>query len=318
MPKNLNLHHEHKVVRPTESTPSSLPANADPLVGLSDYYFSHHGVRRSRALLSQLGSKTQPVAWLYFSDQPQKELLHKLQATLDAIEQAGGEDTTEYRQAINEYEQATRPITKPFDQIIGGQVWRLVTPAFLHFGAVHLIFNMMWLWTLGSMLETYLRKVKFVLLFVAIAVISNIAQASAGGTNFGGMSGVVYGLFGFVIVHGKLHPMGGLQMNPGTVRYMLIWLVVCFTGVVGPVANWAHVFGLLAGGAIGAGNALLSGGWKTQKRRYEFRRAVSVSPGTIHRCSVCGTTEDHDEDMEFRVGSDGEEYCQNHLPKETR
>lgn len=175
MPKNLNLHHEHKVVRPTESTPSSLPANADPLVGLSDYYFSHHGVRRSRALLSQLGSKTQPVAWLYFSDQPQKELLHKLQATLDAIEQAGGEDTTEYRQAINEYEQATRPITKPFDQIIGGQVWRLVTPAFLHFGAVHLIFNMMWLWTLGSMLETYLRKVKFVLLFVAIAVISNIA-----------------------------------------------------------------------------------------------------------------------------------------------
>lgn len=127
------------------------------------------------ALLSQLGSKTQPVAWLYFSDQPQKELLHTLQDTLDAIEQAGGEDTTEYRQAINEYEQATRPITKPFDQIIGGQVWRLVTPAFLHFGAVHLIFNMMWLWTLGSMLETYLRKVKFVLLFVAIAVISNIA-----------------------------------------------------------------------------------------------------------------------------------------------
>lgn len=267
------------------------------------------------AAISQLGFNTKPVSGLYFSDQPPQELLEKLQTRLESIEEADGDDSPEYRRVLEQYKKAVFPTSKPFEQIKHGQVWRLVTPAFLHFGPMHLIFNMMWLWTLGCSLETYLRRVKFLLLVAIIAVVSNVAQALSGGTNFGGMSGVVYGLFGFVVVHGKLHPRGGLYLNPRTVRYMLIWLVVCFTGLVGPIANWAHLFGLFAGGAIGGGDALLNGGWQALKRRHEFRRAIIAGSGAIHRCVVCGKTEEHDADIEFRVGTDGQEYCEHHLPE---
>lgn len=183
---------------------------------------------------------------------------------------------------------------------------------FLHFGPLHLVFNKIWLWTLGRPLEHMLRRTRFILMVTGISIISNMAQAWLGhGTNFGGMSGVVYGLFGFVVVLARLHPTGGLHLDPRTIRFMMIWLLLCFTGLMGPIANWAHIFGLLAGGLA----ALRSGGWKTMRRRQEFRRAIVESSGGIHQCRFCGRTEHHDEDLVFRVGSDANEYCVDHLPE---
>ena len=270
------------------------------------------------AALSQLGSKPDPVASLYFSDPPPQKLLNRLEKRLDSLEEAGGEESPEYQEVLDQYAKATMPPARPLEQIAHGQIWRLVTPMFLHFGPLHLLFNMIWLWTLGRPLETLLRRTRFILLIVVIAAVSNVAQALISGSiNFGGMSGVVYGLFGFVVVHERIHPTGGLHLDPRTVRFMLIWLVLCFTGLMGPIANWAHGFGLLAGGVIGGFYALRSGGWKTLRRRQEFRRAIIESSGAIHQCGVCGKTEHHDPDLEFRVDSDGREYCEHHLPEAT-
>lgn len=268
------------------------------------------------AAISRLGHDPDPVSVLYFSDRAPQKRMAELEKSLDLIEAADGEDSPAYQKALIEYEKAARQPTRALAQIEHGQLWRLVTPMFLHFGPVHLFFNMMWLWTLGRMLETLLRGTRFVLLVLVIAMVSNIAQALfGGGTNFGGMSGVVYGLFGFVVVYGKLSPMGGLHLDPRTVRYMLIWLVVCFTGLLGPIANWAHTFGLLAGGVIGAADALRSGGWSALRRRHQFRSAISASSGAIHHCQVCGKFEQDDPDLEFRVATDGHEYCEHHLPE---
>lgn len=100
-------------------------------------------------------------------------------AELEKLEDAGDEVSPDYERVLAEYEKLGRPNSKPFAQIKSGEVWRLVTPAFLHFGPLHLIFNMMWLWTLGGILETFLRRLRFVLLVIIIAVISNLAQALA-------------------------------------------------------------------------------------------------------------------------------------------
>jgi len=132
-----------------------------------------------------------------------------------------------------------------------GEVWRLITPIFLHFGLPHIVFNLWWLYDLGGVIELKLRSLRFAGLVLAIAIPSNIAQALAVSEGFGGMSGVVYGLFGYAWVRGRLDPTCGLYLRPDVAFWMMGWFVLCMGGVIGNVANWAHGVGLLAGGILG-------------------------------------------------------------------
>jgi len=136
-------------------------------------------------------------------------------------------------------------------EILSGQVWRLITPIFLHFGILHLVFNMLWLRDLGSMIEAHQGSLRLVLLVLVIGVISNTAQYFWHGVSFGGMSGVVYGLLGYIWLRGKFDPASGLFLHQTTVVMMLVWLVLCYTGMLGPIANAAHTVGLGVGRASG-------------------------------------------------------------------
>lgn len=132
-----------------------------------------------------------------------------------------------------------------------GQVWRLFTPMFLHWGAIHLLFNMFWLRDLGGMVELGRGTWRLALLVAACAVVPFIFQHVVSGPGFGGMSGVVYGLFGYVWVKGRYEPHLGLGISSQSAMIMMAWLVICMTGMIGPVANTAHVVGLIMGAAIG-------------------------------------------------------------------
>jgi GlpG protein len=136
-----------------------------------------------------------------------------------------------------------------------GQLWRLVTPVFLHFGFLHLFFNMLWLLDLGSMIEARLGTTRWLLLFAGLAVFSNLAQYFVSGPSFGGMSGVVYGLLGYIWIRGKFDVTSGLFLQPGTVTMMIIWFFLCLLGLMGPVANTAHAAGLGLGMAWGFATA---------------------------------------------------------------
>jgi GlpG protein len=64
---------------------------------------------------------------------------------------------------------------------------------------------------------------------------------------FGGMSGVLYGLFGFAWMKSRFDPQSGFYISPSTVTWLMGWYVLCMLGVFGGVANWAHGFGLFSG-----------------------------------------------------------------------
>lgn len=132
-------------------------------------------------------------------------------------------------------------------EVMHGQIWRLITPIFIHFGFLHLLFNMLWLKDLGSMIE--LRQSGRVLLLqvLTIGMLSNVAQYFVSGPTFGGMSGVVYGLLGYIWIRGKRDPSSGLFLHKTIVVWMLVWFALCWTGLVGHVANTAHTVGLLVG-----------------------------------------------------------------------
>jgi GlpG protein len=73
---------------------------------------------------------------------------------------------------------------------------------------------------------------------------------------FGGMSGVLYALFGYIWVRGRLDSSLGLAMPPNTATILLVWLGLGFTGALGNVANVAHLGGLVSGALMGALAAL--------------------------------------------------------------
>ena len=136
-------------------------------------------------------------------------------------------------------------------QIREGQIWRLVTPIFLHGGALHLIFNMYWLYILGTQVEVLKGTVRFGLIVLAIAVISNLAQFFIGKSpNFFGMSGVVYGILGYIWIKQQYEPAAGFQLQSFTFFFLIIFMVIGFLGLIGGIANWAHLGGLLTGMAI--------------------------------------------------------------------
>ncbi len=149
--------------------------------------------------------------------------------------------------------------------ILDGQIWRLISPVFLHFIIaglpIHILFNMMWLWDLGGSIEKAKGWQYLIALVIIIGVGSNLAQyfyyvfsvgeLMASRYLFGGMSGVVYGLLGFIFVRRRFDPFFPLRLNDAIMKFMLIWLVLGFVGIIGNVANIAHLSGLVIGALIG-------------------------------------------------------------------
>jgi GlpG protein len=136
-------------------------------------------------------------------------------------------------------------------EIRHGQLWRLITPIFIHFGLIHILFNMLWLRDLGSMIEGRQSSWHLAILVGVIAACSNLGQFFWAGPIFGGMSGVVYGLLGYIWMRGKFDPASGLFLHPSTVTMMIIWFFACFTPIIPHVANGAHAVGLVMGMAWG-------------------------------------------------------------------
>nr|WP_314489811.1 rhomboid family intramembrane serine protease [uncultured Pseudomonas sp.] len=138
-----------------------------------------------------------------------------------------------------------------------GQWWRLLSPMLLHFGVLHLAMNSLWYWELGKRIE--LRQGPWALLGLTLlfSLVSNLAQHFVGGPSlFGGLSGVLYGLLGHIWLFQRLAPTAQFALPKGVLVMMLVWLVVCLTGVVGQlgmgqIANAAHVGGLLIGCVTG-------------------------------------------------------------------
>jgi GlpG protein len=137
-------------------------------------------------------------------------------------------------------------------EIHHGEFWRLITPIFIHFSPLHIFFNLLWLQDLGSMIEARHSTWFLAIFVVVIAVCSNLAQFYWAHTpDFGGMSGIVYGLLGYVWIRGKFDPGSGLFLHPWTVSMMIIWFFLCYTGWVGAIANTVHAVGLGMGMAWG-------------------------------------------------------------------
>ncbi|MCH2108070.1 MAG: rhomboid family intramembrane serine protease [Polyangiaceae bacterium] len=165
-------------------------------------------------------------------------------------------------------------------QIDWSQPWRLITPIFIHSGFLHIAFNLYWLYLLGGPIESRSGTLRFVLMVVIIAGFSNLAQFLMSGPLFGGLSGVVYGLFGYRWMYSRYCPQANLTLNKDTTTWMLAWLLISATGLVGNVANSAHSFGLISGILLGVPAFI------DYTRKYSWKR--SFTPGSWEDLNIQG------------------------------
>ncbi len=110
-------------------------------------------------------------------------------------------------------------------------------------------------------------------LLLVLAVVSNLCQYFLGHFDwngsvlhaewmptFGGMSGVVYGLFGYIWMKARFQPELGLGISSRTIGFMMICFFLCMAPgarfLIGGVANMAHAGGLITGMLIGYAPAL--------------------------------------------------------------
>ena len=139
-------------------------------------------------------------------------------------------------------------------EIDQGQVWRLVTPIFIHIGLLHLFFNSYALWMVGPQVEKLYGSARFVLLYVLTGV------AGVVGSYFyhpdvisAGASGAIFGLFGVLAVFGlkyrkTIPPFFKKAVGAGVVPVIVINLIIGFS--IPAIDNSAHISGLLAGALL--------------------------------------------------------------------
>lgn len=149
----------------------------------------------------------------------------------------------------------------PLTNIHAGEVWRLLTPILLHLDFSHLFGNMLILLRFGSHIEIKQGPLTLIGLVVSIGVISSAVQALgpdlpqldalSGSPNFGGMSGVGYGLFGYLWVRTIMAPYSPYHVEPLVVMFLVAWFLWCIVAPDMKVANLAHLSGLLSGAAAG-------------------------------------------------------------------
>jgi len=135
---------------------------------------------------------------------------------------------------------------------------RSLTPMLLHFGELHLVFNLMWLWYFGRQLELIQPRWLTITLILFCSVAGNTTQyLYTGFNNFGGMSGVVYGLVGYTWIIHSLMPRSQLRINNSMFVVFVIALITMELVASSFIATAAHVGGLLAGLLTGVGAVVL-------------------------------------------------------------
>jgi membrane associated rhomboid family serine protease len=127
-----------------------------------------------------------------------------------------------------------------------GEWWRLFTSMFLHYGPLHLAFNMLALWWFGAAVEQVLGRGRYLLLYLVSGLAGSAGALLASPNALTvGASGAIFGILGaaFVLERQRTYVLGGGAMG-------IIVLNIVFTFAVPGISIGGHLGGL-AGGALG-------------------------------------------------------------------
>ena len=127
-----------------------------------------------------------------------------------------------------------------------GQVFRLLTSAFLHIGVIHLLVNMYSLYVIGSQVENYIGKWKFLLIYFVSAISGNLLSVVFNTGISAGASGAIFGLLGALLYFGLHYRL--FLGNVLVTQIIPVIILNLFIGFAIPgIDNSAHIGGLVGG-----------------------------------------------------------------------
>jgi rhomboid protease GluP len=137
--------------------------------------------------------------------------------------------------------------------IARGQIWRLVTPIFLHVDFYHLLFNVYALYIFGPQIERSYGRLRYLCIYVLSGIYGVFLSFVLSPHGAAGASGAIFGLIGTEAVYfyryrNAFGPHGKKRL------YQLLIIVgynVVYTFVAPRIDIWGHIGGLLAGAALG-------------------------------------------------------------------
>lgn len=152
----------------------------------------------------------------------------------------------------------------------GMRPWVLVTSLFPHLDGLHLLFNSCWCWHFGRAMERLMPRWQVLRIVLVTTLVSGLCELAASGDCGVGMSGMVYGLFGFMLASQGHQPAFRVVVHARTSWLLLVCLPL---GFLVPetsdfrIANWAHLGGFVSGLLLGWGSFL---------NRWQFAARLSL------------------------------------------
>ena len=151
-----------------------------------------------------------------------------------------------------------------------GEVYRIITCTFIHAGIIHLLCNMYSLYIIGSQLETFIGKARFIFVYIISAISGSLMSLIFTAGASVGASGAIFGLLGSLLYFGYHYRiyLGSVLKN----QIIPIIILNILLGFMLPgVDNAAHI-----GGLIGGYLATVSVGVKNKSNRNEMINGIIV------------------------------------------
>ena len=116
----------------------------------------------------------------------------------------------------------------------------------MHYTLIHLLPNVALFWLLAGKVERQ-STLELIVVFLFLAAGANISQWWIMGPNFGGLSGVVYGLMAYLTLLNRWAGIKNYYIDPIFAVLMLVLIPLAFAGFLGKVSSYAHLGGLVSG-----------------------------------------------------------------------
>lgn len=127
-----------------------------------------------------------------------------------------------------------------------GEYYRLITSAFLHIGVLHLLVNMYSLYIIGSQLEGFLGRVKYLIVYLGSAIFGNLMSMLFFDGISAGASGAIFGLLGALLYFGYHYRVYlGTVVKSQIIPLIVVNLLIGFS--MSGINNAAHIGGLVGG-----------------------------------------------------------------------